>query len=420
MNTNSRRTRIARAMGLPFLAAAAALSLSAGAARAGVESAAQGPKDYTLFLGTDLALTTKEGTFPVWDVSEGSWVVKANGAPVVVGTKDGPTQIRMKTGMRLTAASATIANLKKEPEFTPENDPYTKFTRATNQAAAEYAQSQFASNFGAALISHYDAATGESVDPSGMAISGGAQAAGNPAAAAAFGEAAGWQNSANVAGGASPGQLTATGSNPDVEAYDALDVTFDVSSPKQLSRPYVVIICTYHVRGAPADAVHDWIHARPLNVVDSNPQHVHFLAGGFPPGYELRSFELHLYNFGSEVATNVSPKRVEYTMDEAFDFYRSQYLSSHKNATLPAVPAMGRPPADLPGRLAQGLVAKTLYVRVSRDGTASEAFLDEACTQRDDDPYVGSLIRDIRFKPALEKGEPVEGVAKLMLDRLAM
>jgi hypothetical protein len=81
---------------------------------------------------------------------------------------------------------------------------------------------------------------------------------------------------------------------------------------------------------------------------------------------------------------------------------------------------MGRPPADLPERLAQGLVAKTLYVKVSKDGTATEAFLDPACSRRAEDPYVVSLIRDIRFKPALENGVPVDGVATLTLDRLAM
>jgi hypothetical protein len=417
MNTNPQIKRIAKAAGLRFLAAAA-LGLAAVAARGGDESGAQGPKDYTLFLGTDLALTTKDGTFPVWDVSEGSWVLKVNGAPVTVDAKDGPSQLKMKSGMRLTEASATIANLRKEPEFTPANDPYTKFTKATNKAASDYAGAQFASNDAAAAMYHADAVAQTSSEPNSL---GGANASStSPSGQTSLADAGGLVNNASVAAGASPGMLLTSGANPDTEAYDALDVTFDVSSPRQLNRPYVVLICRYHERGAPAGAVHDWIHARPLNVIDSKPQHVHFLAGGFPPGYELINFELHLYNMGSEIATNVAPKRVEYTLDEAFDYYRKQYLSSHKSATLPAVPAMGHPPADLPGRLAQGLVAKTLYVRVNRDGTATEAFLDAACTRRADDPYVGSLIRDIRFKPALENGEPVNGVATLMLDRLAM
>ena len=85
-------------------------------------------------------------------MSEGSWVLKVHGAPVAVGAKEGPAELKMKTGLRLTDASATIVNLRKEPEFTPANDPYTKFTKATNKAASDYAQAQFASNYSAAQM----------------------------------------------------------------------------------------------------------------------------------------------------------------------------------------------------------------------------------------------------------------------------
>lgn len=413
----------AKTMGFPFLAAAvaaAAFTFPAGALRADESAAPANPKEYVLFQGTDLSLKTKDGVFPVWDVSQGSWVVRVNGEPATLDAKAGPTELQMKNVMRLTQASATVANLRKEPEFTPENDPYTKFTKATNKAASDYAQSQFASNYSSAVMYRTDGMTGAGVNPSQVMPGNGANPEGSVGGSNSSQDAAGLVNNSNMAAGASPGLLLSGGANPDTEAYDALDITFDVSSPKPLNRPYIVIICRYHERGAPAAAFRDWIHARPLNVIDSSPQHVHFLAGGFTPGYELQSFELHLYNMGSEVATSVSPKRVEYTMDEAFDYYRKQYVSGHKSATLPAAPAMGRPPADLPSRLAQGLVAKTLYVRVSKDGTATEAYLDAACTRRSDDPYVGSLIRDIRFKPALVNGEPVDGVATLALDRLAI
>jgi hypothetical protein len=30
-----------------------------------------------------------------------------------------------------------------------------------------------------------------------------------------------------------------------------------------------------------------------------------------------------------------------------------------------------------------------------------------------EDPYLQSVIRDIRFNPALDKGQPVEGIARL-------
>src|ERR1019366_10117870 len=105
---------------------------------------------------------------------------------------------------------------------------------------------------------------------------------------------------------------------------------------------------------------------------------------------------------------------------EAFDYYMRAYVSSHKNATLPAVPAMGHTPADLPSRLAQGQLVKTLFVKVSKDGMGTAAYLDETCSRKVENPYVDSVIRDIRFKPALENGQPVDGVALVKLDHLAI
>jgi hypothetical protein len=49
-----------------------------------------------------------------------------------------------------------------------------------------------------------------------------------------------------------------------------------------------------------------------------------------------------------------------------------------------------------------------------------EAYVDESCSHTVDDPYLQSVIRDIRFNPALEKGRPVEGIALLKLGDLRM
>jgi hypothetical protein len=81
---------------------------------------------------------------------------------------------------------------------------------------------------------------------------------------------------------------------------------------------------------------------------------------------------------------------------------------------------MGKLPADLPSRLAQGQFGDALYVKVSKNGLASDAYLDEACSRRVDDPYVEALLKDIRFEPALQNGKPVDGVAKLKLGQLVM
>jgi len=79
---------------------------------------------------------------------------------------------------------------------------------------------------------------------------------------------------------------------------------------------------------------------------------------------------------------------------------------------------MGELPADLAGHIASGKYPETIYVRVSKDGLADDAFADVACSKKIEDAYLESVVRSIRFKPALDGGKPVDGVASLNLRRL--
>jgi hypothetical protein len=116
----------------------------------------------------------------------------------------------------------------------------------------------------------------------------------------------------------------------------------------------------------------------------------------------------------------VADKRVPLTRDEAFQYVLIDYVSSHKGASLPATPAMGKLPADLRARLGSGQLTQFFYVKVSKEGMPVEAYLDESCSHKVDDPYLQSVIRDLRFNPALEKGRPVGGIALLKLGDLRM
>jgi hypothetical protein len=81
---------------------------------------------------------------------------------------------------------------------------------------------------------------------------------------------------------------------------------------------------------------------------------------------------------------------------------------------------MGKLPSDLHTRLSGGQFSQTYYVKVSKDGMADAAYLDESCTQKIEDPYLESVVSSIRFKPALEKGKPVDAVAPLKLASLSL
>jgi hypothetical protein len=95
-----------------------------------------------------------------------------------------------------------------------------------------------------------------------------------------------------------------------------------------------------------------------------------------------------------------------------------EYIGAHQKDTLAATPAMAKLPADLPSRLAQGKYGTAFYVKVSKDGLADEAYADPACTRRINDPYLNSVVKRVRFKPALSSGKPVDGTATLNLGKL--
>jgi hypothetical protein len=219
----------------------------------------------------------------------------------------------------------------------------------------------------------------------------------------------------------SPGKdLSIGGKEVQPKDLDAIDVEFDVRAGKPLQDPYVVTLTRFRARDAKPGMVQDLVFAQSLHPIDEHRSHVHFVEEGFPYGFEPLDFQLHIYNRGEEIASNVAADRVEMTREEAFEYVKIEYVGAHKNETLPAVPAMGKLPADLRTRLASGMYHGTVYVVVSKDGFADVPFLDPDCTRKSDDPYLVSLVQSLRFKPALDAGKPVEGIASLDLNKLAL
>ena len=197
-----------------------------------------------------------------------------------------------------------------------------------------------------------------------------------------------------------------------------MDIEFDVASPKPLADPYIVTMIKFHPKGSAPGVIQSMVYAKALNPIDEHPAKVKFSQEGFPFDYQVVDFQLHLYNHGIEVATNISPKRQVMTPEEAFEYVKTSYITAHKTATLPAAAIMGELPPDLSSQLAAGKYGEPIYVKVSKDGLADQAFSDAACTNKIEDPYLETVVRSIRFKPALAQGQPVDGVATLNLSRL--
>ena len=401
----------ALACAIRFLCCAALPAIAPAFAAA--PAAAPEPKTHTLFMGADFDVEQHDDFYRVVNVSGSDFVVKAKGEAVRIPTENQKLNLKVQQSLKLTTEFATIGDLKSDRAYTPANDPGRKWANRGSMPNIDQAQGQMVQAQG---LQNYVQAQANG-NPSGFARA--AFAAEVPALTAAANSATGNFNSASVEAQGdlyNRGQLTAEMQAELAKGlFDAVEVTFNVSSPTPLKEPYVVLVAQYHDPSEPGNTAHNWIYARALEPIDAKPRSVHFLQGGFPAGFKLEKLQVHLYNRGRELATNVADKRVPLTYDEAFTYVVIQYLATHKGASLPATPALAKITDETRSRLGDQFT-RTYFVKVSKDGIPQAAYLDEPCAQKVADPYLNAVINDVRFNPALEKGQPVAGVARLTLD----
>src|ERR1017187_5698680 len=390
-------------------------------------------KTHTLFMGADISVNLDRDLYPVRGVVGSSWVIDINGEEKVVSARQAPLNLKITPSLKLTDVSATIVGFKKKQAYSFNNDPSVRLTKALEDSAMTNAYLIGNANDAQYIL---DTQSNKALGPAALYASAdnylgaGAMEAGpnlstpSTAVAQSVAAAKGANAAALLAQGNASGNLNQKQNGDEVGArlvqtgLDAMDVEFEISSERPLQKPYVVTMTRFHPKGSKPGTVQNLVYARELGMIESHPTNVHFVESGFPYDFELIDFQLHVYNRGQEVATTVSSKRVELTRDEAFEYVKMEYMGSHKGATLPAAPAMGKLPADLPKRLAEGEFRETFFVKVSKDGLADEPFVDETCSKRIEDAYLENVVRCIRFNPALAQGKPVEGVASLNLRQL--
>ena len=402
-------------------------------------------KTHTLFMGADISVNLDKSLYPVRNVIGSSWVIVINGKDEVVSAKKAPLNLKITPSLKLTEVAASITDFKRVPTYSYANDPSVMLTRGLSQAASMNADlmavagnaqhiadavankalgpmALFAASnnqFGAQAIMN-TARSSPAITHPGKAIPGYIGYEPSPLAVGLDGTALATQLTSQAAQGA----LSQTQNSREpterlvTQGLDAMNVEFMISSARPLHNPYVVTMTRFRTPDAKPGVVQNLVYAQSLDPIYDHPTYVQFTEEGFPFNYELLDFQLHIYDRGVEIATNIASKRVELTRDEAFEYVKMEYVGAHRGETLPASPSMGRLPAELPTRLASGKYAEAFFVKVSKDGLAAEAFQDASCTKKIDDPFLESVVKSIRFKPALSNGKPVDTVASLDLTKL--
>jgi len=408
----------------PFAICLTLASLSLGttfAANPDPAAATAAPKTHVLFMGADIALEKDKVFHPVEDVTATSLVIKPGGKPVNVPQAQS-INFRISETLKIAATSVGVDDLKAERAYTPGADPFRKFASVASMA-------------GPGQSPEMDRAQGALMMASGPGMRVVPLPTDTPEQAAGI-VANGVQRDAQIGSLQSDldqvqaqesdraidmtGQLSQMGVEETRKLFDAIRLSFNVTSEKNLAQPYYAVIAQIRERDSKPGQVRKWAYVKSLGPISAGQtKKVNVYQGGLPPGYILESYEVHLYNHGEELATNLSRKRVPLTDEEALEFRIIEYVGAHQGRTLPASLATTTLTSDGRASLTPAQLGQTCYVRVAKDGRVAAAFRDAAGQQTLQDPALEAALKTFRFKPALQAGKSVESIVPINLAQLA-
>jgi len=361
---------------------------------------------HVLFTGSDIRILHRGKLHPVQDVDGTSLIIKfednTKGIDFPVAARG--AKFVVARVQALTDRSATVTNFKHERAYTPERDPARKTAEAI--ATAHVLASQ---------VDVIDARVRSEPEKVRLIVLGGLGPLIDNPDLPALKEHLRMTQSVTGSPLGDSGYLAGKGAEEQArEDFDALEVKFELSSEKPLRNAYVVVMANYHTKDSSKDT-QTWLSAKELGAIDSTPRKVWLREGGFPPGFVLEKVNLHVYERGVEIATDLSENRAPLTRDEAHEYLVIDHLSTHKSDTLPARIALAKLPEDWTARTRDASIRQTCYVKVDEAGYVGGLFEDKDCKVKVDDPYLEAVFKDVRFLPALENGKAVDSVAQIKL-----
>lgn len=368
---------------------------------------------HTMFMGVDISVQRDDQLLPVRDVQGDFLVVKQKGKEIHVPTRGKPLAMKVSHALKVASQTALLDKVNVGRGYTPGNDPIRKFRNAAGASAGADAVASLEQVELAQAVQNLDRGlvilnTGGNGDMASAQANVDRETAKVAAQTSALSGSLANADSQTISTGVQANIMEGELADG---AYDALDISFRLSSPKPLEQAYVVVTAVLTAGEGSAAKQLNWVYAKSVGRVDENPVRIYIKQGGFPPGFVIADSQIHVYNLGEEVATNVAPMRVELSRDEAFQYAAIDYVSKHKNETLPAGLAIGQNTGALNTRLAESHKGGPVYVEVAATGLAGRVFRDRDCVEPLNDEVLVSILHDLRFNPALSRGKAVKSVA---------
>ena len=193
---------------------------------------------------------------------------------------------------------------------------------------------------------------------------------------------------------------------------DRLDLDFQLSAPQTIDGAFLTVTTEYVTPGS--SEVFRRVLAQKVGTIGHSPRRIRIYETDYPTGFHITNYSINLYAHGQEIATNLSPSRLELTQEEAYQYVVADYLASHQGETHPPAAVLMAPRSELNSYQPPSALATPVYVSVSRDGKV-EAVSSDPSQTTGVNPTVRAALEKFRFIPALDKGVPVAGRAKLVV-----
>jgi hypothetical protein len=357
-------------------------------------------KNHFLYMGADFQVQYEDGLYPVKGIADRSFIIEVKGKKVPITPDRGDFSMKIKRGLKMSDLAVKVENLKTEQNYTPANHPSRKWM-ASHLAVSDSAR-ETAQIAETRLVGTPEMVNGQ-VNPNFTAA----------------------QHSYASASAMANSDITSTSylasklqEEMDKKLFDALDMSFEIASPKPLDTPYLIVIAQFKEKDKPASS-RNMVYAKELSPIRGDALKVKFTQGGFPPGFILDKVQVHVYEAGRELSSNLAENQVPLNDDEAHTYLLIEHVSSNKGATLPAAPVMGKIPVNSRTLLGEKRFTHVYFVKVTKNGLPTEVFTNEACSEKADDE-VQALVSTWRFLPALDKGKNIEGVSRFRISDLPL
>jgi len=363
------------------------------------------PKPYTLFMGSDLSVEWEGKPCLIKGVNDKGFLIDVGGRRVTVSSDRADLKINGKQALKVAPSGIAVTQLEIGRAYTPANDPKRAAEAAANAAAgmaAKIDSENYQLNIQRAEIGAAYAAKPSAYGPSRdekLALI-------HKSYSKLVSEMLVDQG-ISMAAVASPTGGDASGK----DTHDAFRLSCDITAKTPAKGVYLMLVVHFREPADKANPERIWILGQEIGDLGPKAKAVRMLRGGFPSGYVLVGTQVHLYSDGTELASDVAPKHVEITADEAFQIAVADYVTQHRNADAQPVKAGENLPAVVKARLSAGQLGRTYYVKVGRSGLPQGGFLDEACSQKISEEPLAAALSALRFYPALKAGKPVESVA---------